>query len=189
MNADRFSRIFPGGQIFQLVQGDLTQQDVDAIVNAANNRLQHGGGVAGVISRVGGPSIQQESDEWVRQHGPVPHDRPAYTGAGNLMQQYVIHAVGPIWGSGDEDRKLADAVNGSLRLADELKLSSIAFPAISTGIYGFPKERAAGVIYKAINDYFVRTPQSRLADVRLVLYDRPTLQVFQQIWERVYLDI
>lgn len=182
MDEAKYRYIFPVGQQFRLVQGDLTKQDVDAIVNAANSQLQHGGGVAGVISRAGGPAIQQESNAWVRQHGPVSHAEPACTGAGSLPQKYVIHAVGPVWGSGDEDRKLADAVRGSLQVAEELGLTSIAFPAISTGIFGFPKIRAAGVIYKAVKDYYKAEPESRVRDARMVLYDRPTLQAFQQAW-------
>ena len=87
---------FSGGQQLHLVQGDITQEEVGAIVNAANLHLQHGGGVAGIISRRGGPQIQQESDAWVREHGPVSHAKPAYTSGGDLPCRYVIHAVGPI---------------------------------------------------------------------------------------------
>lgn len=174
---------YPGGQILQLVQGDLTQERVDAIVNAANSHLQHGGGVAGAIVRRGGVEIQQESDEWVRRHGPISHAEPAYTGAGSLPCKYVIHAVGPVWGEGDEDKKLAEAIAGSLRLAERLKLTSIAFPAISTGIFGFPKERAAGIIYRSIGDYFENHPASSLKQARLTLFDQPTLQAFLQVWE------
>jgi O-acetyl-ADP-ribose deacetylase (regulator of RNase III) len=174
------------GIVLQLVQGDLTQEAVDAIVNAANSHLMHGGGVAGAIAQRGGPQIQAESSAWVRQHGPVPHDRPAYTGGGNLPCRYVIHAVGPVWGDGDEDAKLSAAVRGSLRLADQLSLASIAFPAISTGIFGFPKERAARVILAAIQKYFTQTPASGLRQVRLTLYDYPTVESFRQVWEHTF---
>ena len=169
---------FPSGQRLQIVQGDLTQEEVDAIVNAANAHLKHGGGVAGAISRRGGPQIQAESDEWVQQHGPVTHAEPAYTGAGSLPCRTVIHAVGPVWGEGEEENKLSAAVNGSLRLADRLELASIALPAISTGIYGFPKERAAGIILDAVVDYLTQNPSSGLQQVRLTLFDRPTADVF-----------
>ena len=168
----------PGEQLLQIVQGDLTQENVDAIVNAANTYLRHGGGVAGAIVRRGGAQIQAESDAWVRQHGPVPHDSPAYTSAGNLPCRYVIHAVGPIWGEGDEDAKLTAAIQGSLILAAQLKLKSIAFPAISTGIFGYPKDRAARVILKAILMYFDQHPPSSLELVRLTLIDQPTIQAF-----------
>src|SRR5688572_10003455 len=101
--------LFPSGQRLQIVQGDLTQENVDAIVNAANARLQHGGGVAAAISRRGGPQILAESDAWVRQHGPVTHTAPAHTGAGSLPCCIIIHAVGPVWGEGNEDHKLSAA--------------------------------------------------------------------------------
>ncbi len=174
---------FPAGQALQLVQGDLTAEPVDAIVNAANSHLQHGGGVAGVIVRKGGYEIQVESEAWVRAHGPVTHAEPAYTRAGRLPCRYVIHAVGPVWGEGDEDRKLAAAVGGSLALADRLGLSSIAFPAISTGIFGFPKERAAGILFSTIEEYYAQHPASGLRLARLTLFDQPTIDAFLQAWD------
>lgn len=173
----------PTGQVVQIVCGDLTHQPLDAIVNAANARLQHGGGLAGAISRRGGPAIQAESDAWVCRHGPVTHQYPAYTTAGDLPCRYVIHAVGPIYGQGDEDAALAAAVSGSLRLADELGLASLALPAISTGIFGFPKASAARVILSAILDYFRANPSGSLRLVRLVLIDLPTLEAFTRAWD------
>ncbi len=167
-----------GERVLQIVVGDLTQERVDAIVNAANRMLQHGGGVAGAISRRGGAQIQAESDAWVRQHGAVSHAEPAFTRAGQLPCRYVIHAVGPVWGEGDEDDKLAQAVAGSLRVADRLGLASIAFPAISTGIFGFPKERAAGVILSSILAYFREQESSGLNLIRLTLFDEDTLHAF-----------
>jgi O-acetyl-ADP-ribose deacetylase (regulator of RNase III) len=174
---------FPSKQELQIVQGDLTTVVVDAIVNAANCHLQHGGGVAGIIVRRGGHEIQAQSDVWVREHGPVSHAEPAYTTAGRLPCRYVIHAVGPVWGEGNEDDKLSAAIIGSLRLADQLGLSSIAFPAISTGIFGFPKERAASVIFCAIDRYFTQQPASGLKLVRLTLFDQPTLDAFVKVWD------
>ncbi len=173
---------YPTGRVLQIVQGDLTQERVEAIVNAANSQLLHGGGVAGAISRRGGPVIQAESIAWVREHGPVSHTEPAFTRAGKLPCRYVIHAVGPVWGQGDEDAKLEAAVAGSLRLADELGLGSIAFPAISTGIFGFPKGRAAGVILGAIECYFTQNPGSGLQQVRLTLFDQATVDAFLRAW-------
>ncbi|MEW5941111.1 MAG: macro domain-containing protein [Chloroflexota bacterium] len=175
-------RTTSSGQTLQIAQGDLTLEAVDAIVNAANEHLQHGGGVAWAIVKRGGDMIQEESDAWIRRYGPVPHSRPAWTSAGSLPSRFVIHAVGPIWGDGDEDAKLADAVTGSLRVADELKCASIAFPAISTGIFGYPKDRAAGVIRKAIEDYFVATPESGVKIVKLVLFDQATVDAFLGVW-------
>jgi O-acetyl-ADP-ribose deacetylase len=176
------------GLTLQLVQGDLTEERVDAIVNAANAHLIHGGGVAGVISRRGGPQIQAESDAWVRLHGPVPHEQPAYTGAGKLPCRYVIHAVGPVWGEGLEDKKLHAAVSGSLELADQLSLTSVAFPAISTGIFGFPKERAARIILEAIRSYFSPQSGSKLCLVRIVLIDSATLSSFSVVWDTLLTD-
>ncbi len=179
----------PTGQSLEIAQGDLTQEAVDAIVNAANARLMHGGGVAAAISRRGGPAIQQESVEWVRLHGPVSHAEPAYTSGGDLPCRYVIHAVGPVWGADDEaaaqaaDAKMAAAVAGSLKVADQLKLESIAFPAISTGIFDFPKQRAARVIFAAITNYLATHPASSLRLVRLTLYDQPTVDAFKEAWE------
>lgn len=175
---------FPMGQELQLVQGDLTQEAVDAIVNAANAHLEHGGGVAAAISRRGGPSIQAESRAWVQEHGPVSHEAPAYTNGGSLPCRYVIHAVGPIWGQGDEEAKLAAAVEGSLRLAEQLNLASIAFPAISTGVFGFPKERAAQVMLRTIRSFFQENPPGSLRKARLVLYDQATSDAFLKEWER-----
>lgn len=174
---------FPSGCEFTLRQGDLLNEDVDAIVNAANEHLMHGGGIAGLIARRGGRTIQAESNAWVREKGPISHERPAYTSGGDLPCRYVIHAVGPVWGSGDEDNKLAVAIRGSLERAEELELESIAFPAISTGIFGFPKERASGVIYQAVHDYFASHPDRGIKDVRLVLYDQPTTDIFVKGWE------
>jgi len=174
-------RVLPTGQSLQIAQGDITLEDVDAIVNAANEHLQHGGGVAWAIVRRGGDGIQDESDAWIKKHGLVSHSHPAWTSGGSLPARFVIHAVGPVWGDGDEDAKLTAAVTGSLRVADELGLSSIAFPAISTGIFGFPKERAAKVIFKAIEDYFSESV-SGLKLVKLVLWDDETVKVFLENW-------
>ncbi len=181
MNTVLQERSLPAGQTLQIVQGDITTEEVDAIVNAANEHLQHGGGVAWAISKRGGPTIQQESDEWIQTKGSVDHAHPAWTLGGLLPAKYVIHAVGPVWGEGDEDAKLSAAVSGSLRVADELELHSIAFPAISTGIFGFPKERAAKIILGAIETYFEENASSGIKVVRLVLFDQSTADAFLQI--------
>ncbi|HJQ14161.1 MAG TPA: macro domain-containing protein [Anaerolineales bacterium] len=182
MNAVLVEKKLKSTQTIKIVQGDITIEAVDAIVNAANEYLQHGGGVARTISRQGGPVIQKESDTWVREHGRVTHANPAWTSGGRLPAKYVIHAVGPVWGDGDEDSKLEAAVIGSLRVADELKCSSVALPAISTGIYGFPKDRAAGVIFSAIEKYLTDDLSSGLETIKLVLYDQPTVDVFIKAW-------
>jgi len=183
MNTILLEHAFTTSQTFQLVQGDITTEKVDAIVNAANEYLQHGGGVAWAISKKGGSAIQRESDDWIQQHGSVSHSRPAWTSGGLLPAKYVIHAVGPVWGDGDEDDKLALAVTGSLVVAEELKCSSVALPAISTGIFGFPKDRAAEIIFSAIEEYFAEGSSSGIKIVKLVLYDQPTVDVFIKLWK------
>ena len=172
------------GKVLEVMQGDITLMEVDAIVNAANNQLLHGGGVAAAISQRGGPSIQAESDAWVKKNGLVSHEKPAYTSAGNMLCKYVIHAVGPIWGLGDEDKNLCAAIEGSLRCAEELTLKSIAFPAISTGIYGFPIERAAPLTIETIINYYRENPKTTLALVRIVLFDQRALMQFTQALQK-----
>lgn len=171
----------PSGQSLQLVQGDLTSESSDAILNAANASLTHGAGVAGAIRRAAGPSLQRESDAWVRNRGPVTHDRPAWTSGGCLPCRIVIHTVGPVWGEGGEEIKPANAVGRSLLTADSLGLASISFPAISTGIFGFPKETAGKGLLRSILDFFTYR-NSGLETVRLVLFDDETLTAFQKAW-------
>lgn len=178
--------IFPSGQKLEILQGDITQVQADAIVNAANAHLQHGGGVAAAIVRRGGWVIQEESLEWVRKHGPISHGHPAYTAAGKLNSKYVIHAVGPLASDQNGDQKLMDAVRGSLNLAAELNLTSIAFPAISTGIFGFPKDRAARIFMHVIRDYFTNHLESQLKTVQIVLYDDNTLETFQIAFDQFF---
>jgi O-acetyl-ADP-ribose deacetylase (regulator of RNase III) len=168
------------GRRLCIVQGDITEEPVDAIVNAANERLAHGGGVAGAIARRGGPEIQQESDAWVREHGRVPTGSAAITGAGRLPVRYVIHAVGPIWGSGDEDDKLAAAVRSALDLAAERGVDSVSLPAISAGIFGFPKERCARIILEAIGAFLREHPGENPPRVRVCLYVAEMAAVFVQ---------
>ncbi len=133
----------------ELVEGDITQLEVDAVVNAANQNLQLGAGVAGAIRERGGPAIQEECN----RIGSTPVGTAVMTGAGNLPARQVIHAVGPRMGEGEEDKKLASAVRAALALADRRGLKSIAIPAISTGVFGFPMERAARVMLTEIHRY------------------------------------
>ncbi|WKZ36374.1 MAG: macro domain-containing protein [Anaerolineales bacterium] len=193
MNTVLAEKKFASGQTLQIVQGDITLDEVDAIVNAANDHLQHGGGVAWAISQKGGATVQQESDEWIRKHGPVSHSHPAWTSGGLLPAKYIIHAVGPVWGEthaagtgGNEDKNLSAAVTGSLCVADELKCKSISMPAISTGIFGFPKDRAAGIIFDAIESCFSEGKNSGIKLVRIVLYDQATLDIFLETWRMVH---
>jgi O-acetyl-ADP-ribose deacetylase (regulator of RNase III) len=173
----------PGGGRLRLMQADITTQEVDAIVNAANARLQHGGGVAAAIVRAGGAEIQRESNAWIEQYGPISHREPALTGAGDLPSTHVIHVVGPRWGEGEEDRKLAEAVRGALDLAEEQGCESLALPAISTGIFGFPLGRAAELILDTLISFFSETVGGTLRDVRLVLIDEEGLEGFMDAFE------
>ncbi|MEM0349891.1 MAG: macro domain-containing protein [Candidatus Caldarchaeum sp.] len=160
------------------LKGDITEVEADAIVNAANKWLKMGGGVAGAILRKGGPSIQEECD----RIGYCPVGGAVITGAGKLRARYVIHAVGPRMGEGDEERKLRDAVINSLKLADTYNLTSMAMPAISTGAFGYPLEDAARVIVTAVIDYLLRE-NSGLKKVMFVLYDENAFRVFQRLLE------
>ena len=166
------------GQIIRIVKGDLTAEPVDAIVNAANEHLAHGGGVAGAIVRRGGRVIQEESTRWVREHGPVRTGTAAITGAGALPARYVIHAVGPAWGSGDEEAKLAGAVRSALELAATNHLASISLPAISSGIFGFPKHLCAQVILETVTDYLAQHPDGPVREVNLCNLDTLTANIF-----------
>ncbi|MEW5978279.1 MAG: macro domain-containing protein [Acidobacteriota bacterium] len=157
-----------------LVQGDITDLDTDAIVNAANKDLVLGAGVAGAIRRKGGPAIQEECD---RIGGTVVGGAVLTTG-GRLKARHVIHAVGPRMGEGDEDRKLRDATLNSFRLADEKGLSSIAFPAISTGIFGFPIERCAQIMLTATRDHL--TGCTTLRQVVFCLFDSSGFSTFSK---------
>ena len=161
----------------ELVEGDITEMDTDAIVNAANQGLTHGGGLAGVISRRGGPAIQQESDAWIRQHGLVVTGSAAITSGGNLKARHVIHAVGPIYdGKPRSAELLASAARAALRVADEHGLKSIALPAISTGIFGYPVEEAAQVMLSAAIAYL--RGETGLNQVVFCLYGQPAFDAF-----------
>ena len=161
------------------MQGDLTAEPVDAIVNAANEHLAHGGGVAGAISRRGGPTIQRESTAWVREHGPVHTGSAAITGAGNLPCRYVIHAVGPVWGTGDEEAKLASAVRSALDLAGQHRLRTVSMPGISSGIFGFPKPLCARVMLRTISDWLSSHVQGSVREVNACNIDALTAGIFR----------
>ncbi|RMG49100.1 MAG: macro domain-containing protein [Acidobacteria bacterium] len=168
-----------GNTRLELVQGDITEMDTEAIVNAANGWLAHGGGVAGAIVRKGGRVIQEESDAWVREHGPVPTGGAAITGAGRLKACYVIHAVGPIYdGTPRCAELLASAVRSSLALADERGIRSIALPAISTGIFGYPMDEAAGIILRTVVDYL--RGETGLERVVLCLWGERAYRTFER---------
>ncbi len=177
----------PQGVLLRLIQGDITQSRVDVIVNAANAQLQHGGGVAAAIARAGGPLIQAESDAWIGQHGPISHDTPALTSGGKLNCTAVIHVVGPIWGEGDEKEKLSTTIASALTTAGDHKFRSLAMPAVSTGIYGFPTDLAATVIFDSTLDFLQVHPHTTLEQIEMILFDTPSLTAFMdefdQRWE------
>jgi O-acetyl-ADP-ribose deacetylase (regulator of RNase III) len=176
--------VFPSGQTLALYHGDLTEEPVDAVVNAANEHLAHGGGLAGALVRRGGGIIQQESLAWVKQHGPAGHAKPALTGGGSLPCRAIIHAVGPVWGSGDEDHKLQTAYTAALEMADAQGFKTVAFPSISTGIFGFPVERGAHIAVEVMVHFCSTRPASSVREIRFVLIDTSTVQVFSHEFEQ-----
>jgi O-acetyl-ADP-ribose deacetylase (regulator of RNase III) len=150
--------------------GNLLEVRVDDMVNAANGHVAHGGGVAAAISRAAGPELDRESREYVRAHGPVPTGSAAVTTAGRLPFQGVIHAVGPSMGCGDEEAKLTSAVSESLRLAHERGWTSLALPAISSGIFRVPLDVCARSYIRGILQHFQQHPDSTLKEVRIALF-------------------
>jgi O-acetyl-ADP-ribose deacetylase (regulator of RNase III) len=160
-------------------QGDLTAAQVDAIVNAANNDLILGGGVAGAIRARGGPSIQEEC----RRLGPIRIGEAAITGGGNLPAHYVIHAASMRLGGLTEERGLREATRNSLLRAREKRLESIAFPAIGTGIAGFPIQRCAEVMLEEIRAHL--EAETTLKRIEIVLFDAPALAVFTRTFARM----
>jgi O-acetyl-ADP-ribose deacetylase len=158
----------------EILEGDITGLEVDAIVNPANDKLQLEGGVAAAIREKGGPSIQEECN----RIGGTPVGTAVMTGAGHLKAKRVIHAVGPRMGEGDEDKKLASAVRAALALADRRGLKSLAMPAISTGNFGFPMDRAARIILTEIQRFL--QGGTKLDKVVIVLHADEAFQVFKK---------
>jgi O-acetyl-ADP-ribose deacetylase (regulator of RNase III) len=173
MDEKRISLQFDGTQL-DLLEGDITELDVDAVVNAANEDLQLGGGVAGAIRTKGGPAIQEECN----RIGHTGVGTAVMTGAGDLPAKQVIHAVGPQLGEGDEDRKLSAAVRASLALADRYGLKSIALPALSTGNFGFPMDRAARIMLTEIHRYL--QGGTKLERVVVCLYGDEAFETFRR---------
>ncbi|HVM59291.1 MAG TPA: macro domain-containing protein [Verrucomicrobiae bacterium] len=169
-----------GSATLEIVQGDITALAVDAIVNAANQYLAHGGGVALAIVRKGGLSIQAESTALIARHGLLKTGDAVATGGGKLPAKFVIHTVGPVWSRhepAEADRLLRQAVKSSLTLADEKKLKSVAFPAISTGIYGFPIDRAAPLMLEEAKRHL--EGNTGLERILFCLYDDASYRVFE----------
>jgi len=158
-------------------KGDITKEQVDAIVNAANSHLKHGGGVALAIVRAGGQEIQKESDEIIKKIGFLPTGNAVITNAYRLPCKFVIHTVGPIYGEGNEDEKLSRAIYNSLYLAHLYNLKSIALPAVSSGIFGFPKDRCAKILIDTSID-FLSSIKTSIEKVVFCLFDDETFNYF-----------
>lgn len=170
-----------GRTTIRLISADLTERDVDAIVNAANSYLKHGGGVAGAIVRKGGRIIQDESNKI----GYVPVGAAAITTGGKLKARYVIHAVGPRMGEGDEDNKLKKAITSVLKLATEEKLASISVPAISAGIFGFPKDRCAKILISETVAFLKNNVGTSLELVEFCIFDQEAFGHFKAEVEKI----
>jgi O-acetyl-ADP-ribose deacetylase (regulator of RNase III) len=161
---------------FQVVRGNLLEEPVDAIVNAANGHLAHGGGVAGLIARAAGAALTEESERIVRERGPLPAGSAVVTGAGKLRFKGVIHAVGPRQGEGDEEAKLRTALAEAFRRAEEAGWRSLAFPAVSSGIFAVPPPVCARAYVAAVRDWFESRPSGSLRTIRLCLRDQPVIE-------------
>ncbi|NIO06625.1 MAG: O-acetyl-ADP-ribose deacetylase [Deltaproteobacteria bacterium] len=170
---------FVDGKVVIMV-GDLTKDKVDAIVNAANSSLMGGGGVDGAIHRAGGPEILRACEEIRKQEYPdgLPTGRAVITTAGKMLSKYVIHTVGPVYGRGGKEKanELAACYKNSLSLAAENGIETVAFPAISTGVYGYPQEEAAKVCSKAVQEFLSK--ESRVKQVHLVFFSQNDADVF-----------
>lgn len=166
----------------RIIQGDITKQDTEAIVNAANSSLMGGGGVDGAIHQTGGTAIIDECKQIVSRQGRLPTGKAVITTSGNLIAGYVIHAVGPIWHGGDkgEPELLASAYQESLKLAEEKHLASISFPSISTGAYSYPLKKAAEVAINTVAS-FLHQGNASLREVIFVLFDRHTFEAYSSI--------
>ncbi|MDH7511596.1 MAG: macro domain-containing protein [Clostridiales bacterium] len=167
------------GKKIKIVEGNIALFDVEAIVNAANKSLKLGGGVAGAIRTFGGPAIQEECDRL----SPIEVGQAVITGGGNLKARYVIHAVGPIQGEGHEDAKLAAATLSSLTIARDRMVGGIAFPAISTGIFGFPLQRCSEIMLQTAVDFLKKNDYPR--EIIFCLYGQEAFSVFEKTLEKL----
>jgi O-acetyl-ADP-ribose deacetylase (regulator of RNase III) len=170
-----------GRSVLELVEGDITEQNLDAIVNAANEGLRGGGGVDGAIHRAGGPEIMEEC----RRIGRCPTGSAVITTGGRLPARHVIHTVGPVWSGGirGEPNLLASAYRSSLQLAEENRVKSVAFPSISTGVYGYPIDQAARIALRTVSDYL--KGKTSLELVRFVLFGQSALNIYVRALEEL----
>ena len=165
-----------------IIQGDITRQATDAIVNAANSSLMGGGGVDGAIHRAGGPAILEECKQIVSRQGQLPAGKAVITTGGNLKARFVIHTVGPVWYGGNkgEPELLASAYRESLKVAAESNLSSVSFPSISTGAYGYPVAEAAKVAIRTVAS-FLKEQATSMKEVVFVLFDSATFENYSSV--------
>jgi O-acetyl-ADP-ribose deacetylase (regulator of RNase III) len=164
---------YPGGRAFEVVVADLLAESTDAIVNAANGHLAHGGGVAGAIARAAGEALVQEGDRLVAARGPLAVGEAVVTTAGRLPFKGVIHAVGPQQGIGREEERLAQALDAAFRCAHERGWASVSFPAVSSGIFAVPLEVCARAYVRAVREFMRAHPGSGVKTIRLCLVDGP----------------
>jgi putative ATPase len=166
-----------GGRVFEVVVGDLLREPVDAIVNAANGQLAHGGGVAAAIARAAGPALEAEGDRIVAERGEVPTGDAVVTTAGRLPFRAVVHAVGPRLGEGDEESLLVRALRSAFERADERGLTSLSFPAVSSGIFAVPLDTCARAYVRAVREHVAAHPQTSLRRLRLCLMPGPLVRL------------
>jgi O-acetyl-ADP-ribose deacetylase (regulator of RNase III) len=179
-------KVIINGVELSVVQGDITKQDTDAIVNAANSGLMGGGGVDGAIHHAGGPAILEKCKRIVARQGRLPAGQAVITTAGNMKAKHVIHTVGPVWrgGGSSEAETLASAYRESLKLAVQNRLSSVSFPSISTGAYGYPVDAAAKIALDEVASFLKKSPAS-LKRVVFVLFDARTFSAYAEELARI----
>ena len=166
-----------GAKRIVIKKGDITQETTDAIVNPANSSLMHGGGAALAIAVKGGAEIQRQSNKIIKKIGKVPTGKAVITDAGQLPCKFVIHTVGPIWGEGDEAAKLKKAILSSLTMAELYNLKSISIPAVSSGVYGFPKAECAKILLATAIE-FLKQPDIGLNEIVMCNHDEQTTRLF-----------
>ncbi len=184
MTADREEAVareeLAGGRVFEVVIGDLLREPVEALVNAANGHLAHGGGVAAAIARAAGPALEEEGDRIVARRGVIPTGDAVLTTAGRLPFRAVVHAVGPRLGEGDEEAKLVRALTSAFARASERAFSSLSFPAVSSGIFAVPLPVCARAYVRAVREFFSEHPESSLRLVRLCLMPGPLVELVRR---------
>lgn len=178
----KLERPFPGGRVFRVLVGDLLDQPVEAIVNAANGMLAHGGGVAAAIAEAAGDDFDEECHDYVRRRGRIPTGGAALTSAGRLPFKGVIHAVGPRLGEGNEEELLVRALGTAFGIAHQWKFRSLAFPAVSSGIFSVPPAVCARAYLGAVHEFYAARQDTLLREIRLALYLGPVLDAVAKEW-------